>query len=67
MSLIYFLCDACGAVFELEAKCEVTDQPVECPQCHSTDTQLLPSLSSVYGYDDSDSSVGSDFSFNGFS
>jgi len=67
MSLFYYLCDACGAVFELEAQSEVTDQPVECPQCHSTDTQLLPSLSSVYGYDDSDSPEGSGFSFSGFS
>jgi putative FmdB family regulatory protein len=50
MSLFEYLCDSCGSVFDVEMETAETDAPVECPLCHSHDTQVIPTLSSVYGY-----------------
>ena len=45
-----YLCNSCGSMFEVEIDPANRQAPVECPVCHGTDTQVFPTLSSVYGY-----------------
>lgn len=49
-----FVCNACGTIFEQEVDEEKVVQSVECPKCHSHETQIELSLSSVYGYREKD-------------
>lgn len=50
MPLYEYVCDACGAAFEVEQEDSSAEEALECPVCHSHDTQKSLSLFSVYGY-----------------
>jgi len=50
MPVVEYRCDACGAAFDARVDDSNLDQPVECPLCHSLETQQDLSLYSVYGY-----------------
>lgn len=50
MPVYEYHCDACGACFDALVEDKDKDQPVECPVCHSLDTQQELSLYSTYGY-----------------
>jgi putative FmdB family regulatory protein len=50
MPVYEFHCDACGADFDALVEDQDQDQPVECPLCHSLETQKELSLYSTYGY-----------------
>ena len=52
MSIHDFICDTCGSVFEIELDEDAEEKPIECPICRSHDVQELPSLASVYGFDE---------------
>ena len=55
MSIHDFICDACGTVFEIELDESAEEKTIECPICRSHDVQELPSLASVYGFEDEES------------
>lgn len=50
MAMFEYLCDSCGSFFDIDVETVEGETPVECPVCHSHDTQVIPSLASVYGY-----------------
>ncbi|MEN6570735.1 MAG: FmdB family zinc ribbon protein [Anaerolineaceae bacterium] len=50
MAMFEYLCDSCGAFFDVDMETVESETPVECPVCRSHDTQVIPSLASVYGY-----------------
>jgi len=60
MPLYEYHCDACGAAFDARVDDSNFDQPVECPLCHSLETQQDLSLYSVYGYGNPQESSCSD-------
>lgn len=50
MPVYEYHCDSCGSAFDALVEEKDIDQAVECPLCHSHDTQQDINLYSVYGY-----------------